>query len=448
MDLVHRARVFDFQDMSLAGLVRLSHEQRVTEHLFTTGHDISGREVQAEDCAKFVTVRGGIYVHTYEEPDTSAYKHRRIRLPDGRTVYRVVRPVFDQALEDLKRGCTVSGERLDGLIVYDIDRLTRDPRHLEDCIEVVVHYGRPIIDVTGSLDLLTDNGRTMARVIVATANKQSADTARRVKRKAAAMQQAGIPGGGFRPFGWQDDRRTLLEREAAAIREAVERILKGTPVPAIAIEWNERGLATSRGHRWLKQTLLQVLRNPRLCGLRARTVREVRPETQRESAYHEIVLKTGTSEPVIGLWEPIISVEDWEHLMAVIGDRTIAARGHNTRKFLLSGILRCGHPICGAKLVGGSFTRSGGRHHKYMCPSKAQGGCGGLSINGVTADDYVIQQVITRYPNLHVAPESKKTLVEKVSILQSVLNTVLVLPCGHGVRQGTQRFRIKWQVAP
>ncbi len=75
--------------------------------------------------------------------------------------------------------------------MYDIDRLTRDSRNLEDAIEVVEHFGKPIIDITGSLDLLTDNGRTMARVIVATANKSSADTARRVRRKHQAMQRPG-----------------------------------------------------------------------------------------------------------------------------------------------------------------------------------------------------------------------------------------------------------------
>ena len=36
------------------------------------------------------------------------------------------------------------------MIVYDIDRLTRDPRHLEDAIETVEHYHRPIIDITGA----------------------------------------------------------------------------------------------------------------------------------------------------------------------------------------------------------------------------------------------------------------------------------------------------------
>ncbi|MFF4733166.1 recombinase family protein [Streptomyces mirabilis] len=62
-------------------------------------------------------------------------------------------------------------ERIDGLIVYDIDRLTHDPRHLEDVIETVEHHHRPIIDIAGTLDLLTDNGRAMARVVVAMATK-------------------------------------------------------------------------------------------------------------------------------------------------------------------------------------------------------------------------------------------------------------------------------------
>ncbi|MFF2509967.1 hypothetical protein [Streptomyces sp. NPDC058086] len=83
--------------------------------------------------------------------------------------------------------------------------MTRDPRHLEDAIETVEHYRRPIIDIMGTLDLLPDNGRAMARVVVAMANKQSADTARR---------DLGIPVGGTRPFGWQEDKRTLNPTEA------------------------------------------------------------------------------------------------------------------------------------------------------------------------------------------------------------------------------------------
>ncbi|MFJ8110670.1 recombinase family protein [Streptomyces sp. NPDC096132] len=64
----------------------------------------------------------------------------------------MIRPVFEGALDDLKRGTAPDGQRLDGLIVYDIDRLTRDNRHLEDAIEVVENFHRPIIDITGTLE--------------------------------------------------------------------------------------------------------------------------------------------------------------------------------------------------------------------------------------------------------------------------------------------------------
>jgi DNA invertase Pin-like site-specific DNA recombinase len=93
-----------------------------------------------------------------------------VRQPDGTVAYRVIRPVFEGALEDLKRGTAPDGQRVNGLIVYDIDRLTRHNRHLEDAIEVVENFRRPIIDITGTLDLPADTGRTVARLLVTVAN--------------------------------------------------------------------------------------------------------------------------------------------------------------------------------------------------------------------------------------------------------------------------------------
>jgi site-specific DNA recombinase len=98
-------------------------------------------------------------------------------------IYRVKRPIFEGALADLKRGVAPNGKHLDGLIVYDLDRLARDNRHLEDAIEVVDFFHRPILDSRGSLDLLSDNGRQAARHIVASHNSASTATARRVSDK-------------------------------------------------------------------------------------------------------------------------------------------------------------------------------------------------------------------------------------------------------------------------
>jgi site-specific DNA recombinase len=406
-ELVARAHWGDLEGMNLAGLVRLSFEfegaedssERRRSAPYLTGRDIKGRDEQTKDCRGYVEVRRGTYVHTYEEPDTSAYKRKRVRLPDGRTAYRVVRPVFEGALDDLKRGLTPDGQRLDGLIVYDIDRLTRDNRHLEDCIEVVEHFGRPILDITGTLDLLTDNGRTVARIMVATYNKQSADTARRVKRKHRALEQAGIPTGGRRPFGWKRDLRTLEPAEAEAIRKGAQRLMAGAPLAAIVANWRAAGLRTPLGNEWVSDSVKQVFRNPRICGYRSRHVRELDPDTGKEHLRIEVV-RDADGNPVIGQFDPILSVTEWEAVTAIIGDNPIQGRGKNSRVYLLTGTLRCGKPECGHKLraikAHESRVKTPGLFY-YACESKAKGGCGGVSIPGGRTDKYIEEAVIAKY---------------------------------------------------
>ncbi len=72
----------------------------------------------------------------------------------------------------------------DGLIAADLDRTARDPRDLEDLIDVVESKVPriPVESVSGSLKLANDADITMARVMVAVANKSSRDTSRRVSR--------------------------------------------------------------------------------------------------------------------------------------------------------------------------------------------------------------------------------------------------------------------------
>ncbi|MGW4825751.1 recombinase family protein [Streptomyces sp. NPDC004227] len=418
-DLVQRAHWGDLEGQNWAALVRLSLEAEDEELSASsarsqpdhtsdsgtkwrpaTGRDIKSREEQEKDARRFVESRGGRHVYTYEEPDTSAWKRKRVRQPDGTISYRVIRPVFEGALEDLKRGTTPEGQRLDGLIVYDIDRLTRDNRHLEDAIEVVENFRRPIIDIAGTLDLLTDNGRTVARLLVTVANKSSADTARRVRRKHQALQQAGIPTGSIRPFGYKDDKRKLDPKEAAALRKAVERILTGASPRTIAAEWNKQGITTTRGNRWSKDTVKQVLRNPRICGYRSKKVRELNPETGTESVRVEPVLDDD-GEPVKGQWDPIISVADWETVTEIIGRSAEPGDAYNARKYLGTGTLRCDKNGCRGRLRAMKAPASRNKPEGffyYTCPDKRSGyGCGGIRVSGPETDRALKMLVIAKY---------------------------------------------------
>src|ERR1035441_5015967 len=171
--------------------------------------DTKGVDAQGTDCDTTGGHLGWRFgpaaTHHIIENDTSAFKRKMITLPDGRRELRTVRPGFRQALAMLADG------RADGLMAYDLDRTVRDPRDLEDLIDVV-ESSRPRIpveSVTGSLRLATDAHITMGRVMVGVANKSSRDTARRVARarlRLAASGQNG--GGGKRPYGWENDRET------------------------------------------------------------------------------------------------------------------------------------------------------------------------------------------------------------------------------------------------
>src|SRR6266540_4650226 len=140
--------------------------------------------------------------------NASAFKRRKIRLPDGRSVMRTVRPGFRKALDLLATG------KADGFMALDLDRTVRDPRDLEDMIDVVEQRKVPVDSVTGSLRLDSDADITMARVMVAVANKESRDKARRVAAARQRQAVAGEYGGGRRPFGFDEDGLTVRPDEA------------------------------------------------------------------------------------------------------------------------------------------------------------------------------------------------------------------------------------------
>jgi site-specific DNA recombinase len=187
--------------------------------------------------------------------DTSAFKQRTITLPSGEKVRRVVRPRFRAMLQMLSRG---GG---DAMVAYDLDRAVRDPRDLEDLIDAKVLYGFDVHSTTGNLKLDTGSDVAMARVLVAMANKSSADTARRVAR---AARQGAVEGrwyGGSAPYGYRSAGATLevVPEQAALLREGARRILAGESMYMICRVWNERGEPTVMGAKWRERSLSQAL---------------------------------------------------------------------------------------------------------------------------------------------------------------------------------------------
>lgn len=295
--------------------------------------------------------------HVIIENDTSAYKRRKIRLPDGTVALRTVRPGFRRGLDMLADGTA------DGLLAYDLDRVARDPRDLEDLIDVVEskHHRIPVESVSGSLRLANDADVTMARVMVAVANKSSRDTSRRVARKHEEMAVNGVPsGGGIRAFGYERDGVTIRQSEADVVKWMAQQVLDGKALKAIAGELNERGVQPVRASAWNSRSVWSVLTGPRITGLR-----RFRGAVVSEAA-----------------WPAILDRDMWEEVRERIAGRATGHRNQLTR--WLTGSLWCSQ--CGFPLSGSAATKRVGP--RYWC-STPTGGCGKIAITALAAEAMV-----------------------------------------------------------
>jgi len=280
------------------------------------------------------------------ENDTSAFKRRTVTLPNGERALRVVRPGWRSLLDDLASG------RADGLIALDLDRAARDPRDLEDLIDVVeARRPRiPVESVTGSLKLASDSDITMARIMVAVANKSSRDTARRVTRARLRQAEAGAFGGGSRPFGFEADGVTPATCEADELRRAVDAVLAGAGLRSVVADLNARGVMAARGGRWTTQSLRGVLLAPRMAGL---------------VQYQGSIIDGPTRAA-------IIDRDTWEAVGAVLNDPNRKTTPGPTPRWLGSGLFLCGHPEHAGEVVTLRSGTAGTKNYPvYRCSQAA-----------------------------------------------------------------------------
>ena len=322
---------------------------------------------QRQDCERLADLRTWQPVKVYEDNDVSAFKRN------------VVRDEFELMLKDLKAGL------IDGVVSYDLDRLARQPQDLERLIEI--YDDRPRLEfatVTNDVNLGTADGRTMARIMVAFANKSSHDTSRRIKRKHLELAQQGKSNGGPAPYGWRKDDRDKVDPEAARhIRAAQKEVLAGVRIGTIRTRWQEEGLGNPRAgtKRMAHHHVEQILTNPRLVGYRT---------------YHGEILHGEDGKPVRGEWETINTPEEWEAVCAAIAERKQNKTGQSlARKYLLSGIARCG--LCKNKIRGQVNARwkpgSKGAQYTYQC-SGVNGGCGKVGRVGEPVDKLIARLVL------------------------------------------------------
>lgn len=291
---------------------------------------------QREDCLRLCEGRGWT-PHEYADNDRSASHGRR--------------PAYEKMLDDIRIG------RIGAVVVWDLDRLHRRPIELEHFIDLADEKHIALASVGGDADLSTDNGRLFARIKGAVARAEVERKSVRQKRAARQRAEAGI-WWGPRPFGYTD-AGSLVETEATALREAYSAVLANASLYSIANRWNAAGVRTTHGNTWSGRSVKQVLLRPRNAGFRF---------------YGEEIL--GKAD-----WPSLVSEELWHavHDILTNPNRPVPFMG---RKYLLSGIARCGK--CGNVV---RVSAKAGRT-VYICKH-----CFGISRVQSEVDNWVLWRV-------------------------------------------------------
>ena len=122
----------------------------------------------------------------------------------------------------------VDEKRVDQIVVYKIDRLTRSLADFAKLVERLDQAEASFVSVTQSFNTATSMGRLTLNVLLSFAQFEREVTAERIRDKIAASKRKGLWMGGNVPLGYEADGRTLKinEEEAATIRTLYELYLE------------------------------------------------------------------------------------------------------------------------------------------------------------------------------------------------------------------------------
>jgi len=246
------------------------------------------------------------------------------------------RPALRQLLADIEAG------RVDVIVVYKIDRLSRALMDFAKLVEVFDQHGVTFVSVTQSFNTTTSMGRLTLNILLSFAQFEREVIGERIRDKFAASRARGMWMGGKVPLGYDVHDRKLVvnESEAATVRRVFEGFAQLGSGTRLTQMLRSEGVTTKRGKPINKGDIYKLL-NARV--------------------YIGDAVHKGTSYP--GEHQAIVPRELWDRVHAVLSEspRVRANRNRSQTPALLRGL------IFGTdgRAMSPTHTRRRGRLYRY-----------------------------------------------------------------------------------
>src|SRR6266481_2414520 len=122
----------------------------------------------------------------------------------------IERPALQRLLADIEAG------RVDVVVVYKVDRLTRSLADFTRLVEIFDAQGVSFVSVTQQFNTTSSMGRLTLNVLLSFAQFEREVTGERIRDKIAASKKKGMWMGGNVPLGYDASERTLIINPAEA----------------------------------------------------------------------------------------------------------------------------------------------------------------------------------------------------------------------------------------
>jgi site-specific DNA recombinase len=335
--------------------------------------EVTSLDAQTNSCRGYIQIQREKgwkeYAELFQDPNESGGDLRR--------------PAMKRLLK------AVAEKRVHGVIVYKLDRLTRNRRDFDDLLELFERQNVALISATEAIDTKSPQGRLMVSMLMQFAQYSRELDQERSKDFHLARARKGLWCGGLPPLGYDAKDKLLVvnEEEARLVRRVFELYLKHKSTFAVAEELNRLGF----------QRKAYKTEKGRIFGGKGFDPDSVIRVLQRK-VYVGVILNERTGLEFPGQQPPIVSKEVFEAAQALLRahnrrDGTVAV-GSNRHGFLLKGLIRCGR--CQSAMVSYAQPKKDKVYCYYKCIAKVNGlpvKCSVGSLGARKIEEYLIEKL-------------------------------------------------------
>jgi site-specific DNA recombinase len=334
------------------------------------------------------------------------------------------RPALQKLLIDLQ------ARRIDVIVVYKVDRLTRSLADFAKLVETFDAHSVSFVSVTQSFNTTSSMGRLTLNVLLSFSQFEREVTGERIRDKIAASKKKGMWMGGVVPLGYRVEERALhvIDDHAPIVRSLFRRYLEAGSVVRLKQLLDAQDLRiptridgggrSSGGGLFSRGHIYKILSNPIYVGRIA----------------HKGQIYDGRQSPIVTLGL-------WDEVQQSLGAHLSAARTKRTRQSsdaLLAGKLYDD----GGNRMSPSWTRKGSKRWRYYVSQAALQGDKSksgsiLRVPAADVETLVTEALGKLSPTRAASQTDIRELIDRVVISHATIRILL-----SEVAEGTDSTRI------